>query len=35
LLLADLKKRPRTWLFHDARQMRRSALADLADYSAR
>jgi hypothetical protein len=35
VLSADLKKRPRGWLFHAARQMEKSVLADFADYSAR
>jgi hypothetical protein len=34
-LLADLKKRPRGWLFHAARQMEKAVLADFADYSKR
>jgi len=35
VLLADLKKRPRGWLFQAARQMEKSVLADFADYSSR
>jgi hypothetical protein len=35
VILADLKKRPRGWLFHAARQMEKSVLADFADYSKR
>jgi len=35
LLLADLKKRPKGWLFQAARQMEKSVLEDFADCSAR
>jgi hypothetical protein len=35
VLLADLRKRPRAWIFHAARQMQKSVLADFADYSTR
>jgi hypothetical protein len=34
-ILADLKKRPKGWLFQAARQMEKSVMADFADYSAR
>jgi hypothetical protein len=34
-ILADLKKRPKGWLFQAARRMEKSVLADFADYSAR
>jgi hypothetical protein len=34
-VLADLKKLPRAWLTHAARQMQKSVLADFADYSTR
>jgi hypothetical protein len=35
VILADLKKRPRGWLFQAARQMEKAVLADFKDYSAR
>jgi hypothetical protein len=35
VLLADLEKRPKAWLFQAARQMQKSVLADFADYAAR
>src|ERR1039458_7909678 len=35
VLLADLKKRPRGWLFQAARQMEKSVMEDFKDYSAR
>ena len=33
-ILAELKKRPKGWLFQAARQMEKSVMADFADYSA-
>ena len=35
VLLADLKKRPKGWLFQAARQMEKSVMEDFKDYSAR
>ena len=35
VLLEDLKKRPRGWLFQAARRMEQAVLTDFADYSAR
>jgi len=35
VLLADLKKRPKGWLYRAARHMEKSVLADFADYSKR
>jgi hypothetical protein len=35
VILADLRKRPKAWLFQAARQMEKAVLADFADYSAR
>jgi hypothetical protein len=34
VLNADLKKRPRGWLFQAARKMEKAVLADFAEYSA-
>ena len=34
-LAADLKKRPRGWLLHAAREMQKAVLADFEDYSTR
>jgi hypothetical protein len=35
VLLADLSKHPRGWLFQAARKMQKAVLADFADYSKR